>query len=423
MKTLLFDHASDGHHTHYDNTVIQGLLDANNALELTFLTCPNHENTTSSYLEHLSITTYIPQRIQQILNYLPTRLKSMLITLYVLVYARAHGFKRIHFLYVDCCVLALYLFFPLTLGLKLSGTLHRFPAQKSKSNMLTKLLKWNILQKLVVHGEYTKNRLVQFRADIANRVESVLLPNLQKTDEISYSTNAHDLEIHTLIAQQLKAYKRPLLLAFGGLRHEKGIDLLLESLANMEQEATLLIAGSESCFNKDDLLQILEQYKIRDKVFLDIRYIPNEQVDFYFNLSDIIVLPYRKSFLGQSGPLTEGVARSKLVVGPNHGEIGFTLQHFGIGLVYESEDVKALAFQIDQAILKLNSPEIRENQTRYHKLVTVNAFKHKYSQIILANTSNSKRNPPRIKNLAHLEVLYYMLYVEAITNLWLFGLL
>ena len=87
----------------------------------------------------------------------------------------------------------------------------------------------------------------------------------------------------------------------------------------------MLITGPESSFSKADLIEMIEKYDIAHKVLLDIRYIPNDQVDFYFNLCDIVVLPYRKSFLGQSGPLTEGIARSKLVIGPNHGKSALLL--------------------------------------------------------------------------------------------------
>jgi hypothetical protein len=92
--------------------------------------------------------------------------------------------------------------------------------------------------------------------------------------------------------------------------------------------------------------------------------------------------------VGQSGPLTEGVARSKKVIGPNHGEIGFTLQHFGIGLVYESENVKALANQMDNAVLHLSQhlAEIKDNQIKYQKLLDIDAFKCNYQIFILRGT-------------------------------------
>ena len=36
MRILLFDHASDGHHTFYDKSIMQGLLHENPELELRF---------------------------------------------------------------------------------------------------------------------------------------------------------------------------------------------------------------------------------------------------------------------------------------------------------------------------------------------------------------------------------------------------
>jgi glycosyltransferase involved in cell wall biosynthesis len=346
-KILLFDHASDGHHKLYAKTIIQGLLHDNVNIKLCFLTCPTWHQAASNNLDHESLTRHIPFWVQTILNYLPTRIRSILIVLFVLAYARIHGFKKIHFLYLDCCILALFLFIPLTLGLTISGTLHRFPAQKSKSFILTLLLKLQIILKLMVHGEYTRTQLIKSRKAFA------------------------------------------FILAFGGLRHEKGIDILIASLACMEQESTLLVAGPESSFKASDLTDMIAQYGIAHKVFLDIRYIPDDLLSFYFDLCDIVVLPYRKTFLGISGPLTEGVSRSKIIIGPNHGEIGFTLQHYGLGLVYESENINALAHQIDHGILHAGqfSAEIQENQTRYHKLIDVEAFKNNYKNFIFAKAN------------------------------------
>ena len=82
-------------------------------------------------------------------------------------------------------------------------------------------------------------------------------------------------------------------LFFGLIRDYKGLDLLLEAWARWKpQDRKLLIAG-EFYASREKYLSLIEQLGLQDRVVLHDRFIPDEDVRYYFSASDALVLPYR----------------------------------------------------------------------------------------------------------------------------------
>lgn len=82
-------------------------------------------------------------------------------------------------------------------------------------------------------------------------------------------------------------------LFFGLIRDYKGLDLLLEAWARwMPDNRKLLIAG-EFYTAPERYLELIEQLGLKDKVVLHDRFIKDEDVKYYFSVSDMLVLPYR----------------------------------------------------------------------------------------------------------------------------------
>ena len=147
---------------------------------------------------------------------------------------------------------------------------------------------------------------------------------------------------------------KPVLLFFGGLRYEKGIDILFSALKHVRQEYILVIAGGKDYFGEEEVSAFaLSNGVSQNSVVLRIGHVPEECLQYYFSLADVVVLPYRKSFLGQSGPLAEGIAHNCLVVGPDIGQIKRTLLDEEQGLVFECENALDLARCLSEAIDRL----------------------------------------------------------------------
>ena len=128
------------------------------------------------------------------------------------------------------------------------------------------------------------------------------------------------------------------LLFFGYVRNYKGLDILIEAFAEIEEkypDYRLLIAG-EFYDNPQPYLQLIEKLGIAKKVKVINKFIPNEAVAAYFTLSEVVVLPYRSAT--QSGILNIAVGYEKPVVITNVGGLSEFVEDEKTGIFVPSAD-------------------------------------------------------------------------------------
>lgn len=87
------------------------------------------------------------------------------------------------------------------------------------------------------------------------------------------------------------------ILFFGFIRPYKGLDILLEALADSrirDLGVKLLLAGE---FYGDPVpyLDLIKRYKLEEFIFMHTDFIPNQEVGRYFSAADCVVLPYRSA--------------------------------------------------------------------------------------------------------------------------------
>ena len=161
------------------------------------------------------------------------------------------------------------------------------------ARVLTKLC-LSFADELIVHG---KSEAKQAEELGAKNIQTLFLPLhnfFQKTDTDKKVLIESDSTTTTL-------------LAFGNIRHYKGVDLLLHALHGLKDEhphLRLHIAG-ELFYEKDnsiDIPKLVQELQLSDIVQLDLRYIPNEEIPHIFEQADLAVFPYRSA--SQSGSLT-----------------------------------------------------------------------------------------------------------------------
>ena len=146
-----------------------------------------------------------------------------------------------------------------------------------------------------------------------------------------------------------------ILLFFGSIRRNKGLDTLLQALPAVivhHPHVKLLVAGSlprDAVFSK--YKKIIKELGIEDNIITDCRFIPEEQVPFYFRSADIVVLPYLQ-LASQSGVLMQAYSYECPTVVTQVGGIGETVQDDKTGLVVPPGSPNALA----QAVSKLLDP-------------------------------------------------------------------
>jgi glycosyltransferase involved in cell wall biosynthesis len=89
------------------------------------------------------------------------------------------------------------------------------------------------------------------------------------------------------------------LLFFGIVRPYKGLDLLLRALADTKPEISLTVAG-EIWAERAELLKLISDLQLGDRVTLTDGYVAATDVPGYFAAADALVLPYRSGTASQN---------------------------------------------------------------------------------------------------------------------------
>lgn len=87
------------------------------------------------------------------------------------------------------------------------------------------------------------------------------------------------------------------LLFFGFIRKYKGLDLLLEAMADerLQNIGVQLIIAGEFYESADQYYNIIEKHNLKNRVVLHTDFIPNDRVKYYFGAADLVVQPYRSA--------------------------------------------------------------------------------------------------------------------------------
>jgi len=145
-------------------------------------------------------------------------------------------------------------------------------------------------------------------------------------------------------------YEKDILLFFGMLRKDKGIEYLLEAVSLLKKEEfKLIIAGSLFDYGENDIGLLIKKFGIEDRVILRLGYVDDKDVPLYFFSSDAVVFPYRKVYTGGSGPLLkEAAIYKKPVIASNVSEMGRLVKDHKMGLTVEPENAYNLAEKIKE---------------------------------------------------------------------------
>ena len=137
------------------------------------------------------------------------------------------------------------------------------------------------------------------------------------------------------------------ILFFGLIRHYKGLDLLLEALADKRLNnlnVHLIIAG-EFYENPEPYLEQIQHFDLEKKVELRAYFIPDNEVKYYFSIADLIVQPYRSAT--QSGISQIAYHFEKPMLVTNVGGLAEIVPHQKVGYVVEVDPPKIADAIID----------------------------------------------------------------------------
>lgn len=139
---------------------------------------------------------------------------------------------------------------------------------------------------------------------------------------------------------------RPLLLFCGLVRPYKGLDVLLEALALVEQPVHLLVAGEFWQGSRTSYEAQIDRLGQTNCVTIIDDYLPDELLAACIDRANVVVLPYRSAT--QSAVVQTAFGRGKPVITTNVGGLAEVVENGRTGLVVPPENPSALAAAIDK---------------------------------------------------------------------------
>jgi len=152
----------------------------------------------------------------------------------------------------------------------------------------------------------------------------------------------------------------PYLLFFGFIRDYKGLDLLLEAMADeriRKSDVKLIVAG-EYYSDKQYYLDIIKKNNLDDKLVLATDFIPDSKVGLYFNACDIVVQPYKTAT--QSGVTQIAYHFEKPMIVTRVGGLPEIVPHMKTGYVVDV-NYKSIADAIIDFYTENRETSMKEN--------------------------------------------------------------
>jgi glycosyltransferase involved in cell wall biosynthesis len=130
-------------------------------------------------------------------------------------------------------------------------------------------------------------------------------------------------------------------LSFGAPHSGKNMDIIFQSVRDIGS-VYLLHGGTHTFSLGSNPIVLMEKYNVKDRVKLYNRYVPDIEHPYFFCAADVIVLSYTKEFASTSSTLWESSKYKLPVVSSNANTLGEDVKKFGLGLLFDADDVKSL---------------------------------------------------------------------------------
>ncbi|MBN1755103.1 glycosyltransferase family 4 protein [bacterium] len=316
----------------------------------------------------------------------------------VVHYCHQNGIVLLHLLYLDIYIIPLYRALRAggKGGLSIIGTQHWSRLHRPKKRgilsrafnsaigryrgfCLRRLFNRKILDHIIVHRELIHRELLS-RFGLKPERFTVIPYFIPPVPERNFDRG--------ILADRYNCsgFDRILLL-FGGWRVDKGADLLIRAVNQLHSQTQrrlkIIIAGTPLHFSELKLRKMIDA-KAVDSIELIPGYLSNREKEELFFLSDGLLLPYRPSFEGESGPLNEAIARGKTIIASNIPIFQSIIGDNQLGLLYRWNSTKELCKILknyaegdyDQLL-----PVYRNNMARVVQEQSVANFQNQYIRL------------------------------------------
>lgn len=235
---------------------------------------------------------------------------------------------------------------------------------------LDRMLRKKVLAGLFVHTEAHRKQLIESTGNQSRKSQICVIPGPPVDSSI--------VEISRTDARNRLGLSidRPVVLFFGGLQIDKGINIFLKAIPLLSDDIVIMLAGVPVDITESDLentrSRMSEPHRLMDR----LGRVDDDNVDTYFSAADAVILPYLPSHVGTSGVLQLAATFAKPVVATNVGQIGPLVRDNGLGLVVKPESPEALAAGVNDVFAQNESwyKHVRSNAKNYRSKNDWRAF-------------------------------------------------
>ncbi|MEE9361257.1 MAG: glycosyltransferase family 4 protein [Cellulophaga sp.] len=223
---------------------------------------------------------------------------------------------------------------------------HKYFFNKKIENIFIKI-KYFLFDHLIIHSEENKKQILEIYGADSNKISIIPHgPYGPSEENLICQKKINSFKKRFEFCKENQLYG----LFFGRIRENKGLDVLLKSIAlikkDLEKRFTLIIAGlgEISSYNK-----LIESLKIRKYVKIISKFISYEDVEILFNICDFVLLPY-KTFGSQSGVLELALGYNKPIIVSDVGSLGEIVKKRKAGLIVKPNSPIDLSLSIRKFI-------------------------------------------------------------------------
>ena len=250
---------------------------------------------------------------------------SSLSNLARIIFYRGKGYRLIHvhwlYIFPFGLVMKFFYYFCRLLRIKIIWEMHNIlPHDYKKSDRRNGKWFYEKVDAIIFHSEndvQESKRLLGVNHD----KKKIIIPHGNFNESYENGVSKKDARKILNIPNDKKV-----ILCFGFIRKNRGYEYLIEATKDM-QDTIVIIAGK--ILEKDAYNKILDYERQVPNLRIFAKWIPNEEVQLYFNACDIVVLPYTS--ITTSGVVPLAYAFSRPVVTTSIGGIKDVVEdNFGI---------------------------------------------------------------------------------------------
>ncbi|XOB41512.1 MAG: glycosyltransferase family 4 protein [Candidatus Nealsonbacteria bacterium] len=235
--------------------------------------------------------------------------------------------------------------------------------------------------KPITHSQHVKKSL--FNLKIVSKVEVPVIP---------WGIDTPSLTCNRLEARQKLGIKEdsPILGFFGYLLPQKGFDLVLKTWPSLNQKCLLLaFVHSDRPGGESKIRNRVQEAGINNRTLIKFGYASEKELALHIRACDGILLPYQKTFQGESGIMALALSHQIPLIAANTGRIGEVVSQNNLGIIFKPDSSLSFKEGIDK-FLNFKKEEINQIKKNINLYTKLYSWKEIANQHLMAYQKDKK---------------------------------